>query len=408
MPPSARLSAGAFFLVVALAFPHSVDASQANIPALVDSYAARYKIPPEIARNLVRVESGGRQSAVSRTGARGVMQLLPATARALGVDINDPEQNIEGGMRYLRFQYDRFGRWDLALAAYHSGPRAVLECRCVPSKSETYVRRIMGNRASPVSIERRPRQSASRGGNAESRQLDSAFLWPVQGPITQGFGQSGRQFHSGIDISAPHGTPIRAARVGRVMLAEWHYGFGRTVILDHGNGVSTLYGHASSLLVSAGEDVQAGEVIARVGCTGRCTGPHLHFEVRVNGRAVDPLSPRTNVAAKTPDRNPLVENTEAPMLTKTESRTESRRESGQRKSVTVKGDTVTTVTDTIRKGRVVRRVEEIVFVQGQLQIRILREFRLKNGVLKLIKERVRVKLLDDDEDDDDEDEDDDD
>lgn len=250
--------------------------------------------------------------------------------------------------------------------------------------------------------------SASSAKNAASAQLDSEFLWPVQGPITQGFGPYGRRFHSGVDISAPHGTPIRAARAGRVALAEWHFGFGRTVILDHGNGVSTLYGHASSLLVSAGEEVQAGQVIARVGCTGRCTGPHLHFEVRVNGRAVDPLSPKMNVVARAPGRSPSVENTGAPMPTKTQSRTESRRESGQRKSVTVKGDTVTTVTDTIRKGRVVRRVEEIVFVQGQLQIRILREFRLKDGVLKLIKERVRVKLLDDDEDDDDEDEDDDD
>lgn len=379
MPSFGRLSAGAFFLAVLLTLPYQASASTSpNIPALVDKYAARHEIPLHIARNLVRVESGGRQSAVSRTGARGVMQLTPATARALGVDINDPEQNIEGGMRYLRLQYARFGRWDLALAAYHAGPHAVIKYNGVPPKSQAYVTRVLGSAKSTSPAKSQPQQAPLEGQRDETPQLDGGPLWPVRGVVTAGFGQHGRRFHSGVDISAPQGTPIRAARAGRVILSDWHYDYGRTVILDHGNGVSTLYGHASRLLVNPGKSVQAGQVIALVGCTGRCTGPHVHFEVRVNGRAVDPLGPDASAAVRLPARGSSVETT------------------------------ITTVTDTLRDGQVVRRVEETLFVHGQLRIRILREFRLVNGVLKLVKERTRVRIVDGEDDDEDEDEDEDD
>jgi len=107
--------------------------------------------------------------------------------------------------------------------------------------------------------------------------------------LTSRFGWRYRRHHDGIDLAAPHGTPIYAARAGRVVFAGWYYGYGRTVILDHGNGLQTLYGHASSLLVREGQQVERGQLIARVGCTGSCTGSHLHFEVRLRGRAVNPL-----------------------------------------------------------------------------------------------------------------------
>ncbi len=116
-----------------------------------------------------------------------------------------------------------------------------------------------------------------------------ALSWPARGAITSGYGWRFRRHHDGIDLAAPWGTPIRAARAGRVVLAGWYYGYGRTVIIDHGGGLRTLYGHASRLLVRPGQVVQQGERIALVGCTGRCTGAHVHFEVRVNGRPVNPL-----------------------------------------------------------------------------------------------------------------------
>jgi len=116
-----------------------------------------------------------------------------------------------------------------------------------------------------------------------------ALSWPARGMITSRYGWRYRQHHDGIDLAAPWGTPIHAARAGRVVLAGWYYGYGRTVIIEHEGGLRTLYGHASRLLVRPGQVVRQGERIALVGCTGRCTGAHVHFEVRINGRPVNPL-----------------------------------------------------------------------------------------------------------------------
>jgi murein DD-endopeptidase MepM/ murein hydrolase activator NlpD len=122
------------------------------------------------------------------------------------------------------------------------------------------------------------------------------FIWPAQGPVVSGFGMrwhpilGGYRMHTGIDIGAPYGAPIVASDDGVVLFVGWYGGYGNTVILDHGGGLSTLYAHCSSILVSQGINVQRGQAIARVGATGYATGPHLHFEIRVNGVPVNPLS----------------------------------------------------------------------------------------------------------------------
>lgn len=277
----------------------------AQIWVWVDVYASKYGIPLTLARNLVRLESGGRQKAVSPRGARGVMQLMPETARALGVNINDPKQNIEGGMRYLRSFYNRFGRWDLAVAAYNTGPQAVIRYNGVPPYPETrrFVAAVLGR---PVAAT--PLQVASASGSAgDQRQLRravqgpesgpslgslaSGFRWPVQGMVISGFGWRGHHHHDGIDISGDPGTPIQAAKAGRVTFAGWYYGYGLMVTINHGGGQETRYGHASTLLVRPDQVVEAGQIIARVGCTGSCTAPHVHFEIRIDGQAINPLGP---------------------------------------------------------------------------------------------------------------------
>lgn len=136
----------------------------------------------------------------------------------------------------------------------------------------------------------RPDPSGSVMADASVLRSGGAFIWPARGTLTSRFGWRYRRRHEGIDLAAPRGTPIYAARDGVVEYSGWKGGYGRVVFVRHGGGVVTVYGHASSLLVQPGRPVKKGQLIARVGCTGRCTGSHLHFEVRVNGRAVNPLS----------------------------------------------------------------------------------------------------------------------
>jgi murein DD-endopeptidase MepM/ murein hydrolase activator NlpD len=119
--------------------------------------------------------------------------------------------------------------------------------------------------------------------------------WPINGRVSSPFGYRThpilgvRRLHTGIDINGSTGTPISAAADGKVILSQTYGGYGRAVVIDHGGGMATLYAHQSSIAVSVGEVVTRGEVIGYVGCTGSCTGPHLHFEVRLNGVPVDPM-----------------------------------------------------------------------------------------------------------------------
>lgn len=117
----------------------------------------------------------------------------------------------------------------------------------------------------------------------------AGFIWPVTGPITSPFGPRWGSFHPGIDIGVPEGTPIHAAAAGTVIYCGWETGYGNLVVIDHHNGLATAYAHQSRIAVSCNEDVSQGQVIGYSGCTGYCTGPHVHFEVRVNGTPVDPL-----------------------------------------------------------------------------------------------------------------------
>jgi murein DD-endopeptidase MepM/ murein hydrolase activator NlpD len=146
--------------------------------------------------------------------------------------------------------------------------------------------------AKPLPVRNSPVAVASRGA-ASSRSSGSssgdALIWPLSGRISSRFGFRWGRMHNGLDIAVPIGTPVKAAADGCVIFAGWRSGYGRLVILDHGAGVHTYYGHNSSFTVSAGDAVAAGDRIALSGNSGVSTGPHLHFEVRVNGRARNPL-----------------------------------------------------------------------------------------------------------------------
>lgn len=126
-------------------------------------------------------------------------------------------------------------------------------------------------------------------GNSNAKvDIGISLIQPVSGIITSRFGPRTRNNHRGLDIGAPGGTPIMAAASGTVTTAGWLDDYGYLVVISHGNGVQTAYAHCSQILVSTGQSVSQGEVIAKVGTTGRSTGNHLHLEVRVNGVRYDP------------------------------------------------------------------------------------------------------------------------
>ena len=127
------------------------------------------------------------------------------------------------------------------------------------------------------------------GGTSAPTGPPASFIWPVSGPITSPFGMRWGTLHPGIDIGVPSGTPIHAAAAGKVIWCGWMSGYGNLVMIDHGGGLASLYGHQTRVAVSCGQEVAQGEVIGYSGCTGFCTGPHVHFEIRVNGSPVDPL-----------------------------------------------------------------------------------------------------------------------
>ena len=124
---------------------------------------------------------------------------------------------------------------------------------------------------------------------ADTTPSAAGFTWPTSGQITSGFGPRWGRMHQGLDIAAPTGRPITAAKSGTVIVAGWSGGYGQLVVVDHGGGLATAYAHQSRIAVKTGDPVTQGGLVGFVGSTGHSTGPHLHFEVRVNGAARDPL-----------------------------------------------------------------------------------------------------------------------
>ena len=130
--------------------------------------------------------------------------------------------------------------------------------------------------------------STSRGLSYKKVNLGINLIRPVSGVLTSRYGYRWGRTHTGIDIGVSYGTSIKAAAGGTITFSGWKGSLGQLVVISHGNGIQTYYGHCSKLLVSAGQTVSAGQVIAKVGSTGRSTGPHLHFEIRINGSSINP------------------------------------------------------------------------------------------------------------------------
>ncbi|MFH1361416.1 MAG: M23 family metallopeptidase, partial [bacterium] len=134
--------------------------------------------------------------------------------------------------------------------------------------------------------------AASKGTKVKGTGV---LAWPAEGRITSRYGYrrhplwGGRNFHRGIDIAAKHGTPIKAADAGEIIFAGWWDGYGKAIVIDHGQKTTTVYGHMSRLYKKVGQAVAKGQTIGLMGSTGYSTGPHVHFEVRKSGKPTDPM-----------------------------------------------------------------------------------------------------------------------
>ena len=159
---------------------------------------------------------------------------------------------------------------------------------------EALIRQKQAEEEARREAERRARQLAGEPA-APILGAPGSVMWPVSGPITSGFGMRNHPvfgrfiMHAGIDIAAAQGTTIAAAAAGRIILAQAAGNCGNMITIDHGGGMATNYCHLSQIFVGVGQDVQRGQAIGAVGMTGDATGPHLHFEVRIDGKPVDPL-----------------------------------------------------------------------------------------------------------------------
>ncbi len=172
--------------------------------------------------------------------------------------------------------------------AAEESPEALAEADAEPSRTETPRRSVpaVARREEPPS-----RRSVSRPASASRPRLATQGMldWPLKGVLYGRFGKKGKEPHDGIDLAAPAGSPVKTAQEGTVLYAGEQRGYGNIAIIEHSNRLITLYAHNRELRVRTGQRVLPGQVIATVGESGKTSGPHLHFEVRLDGKPVDPL-----------------------------------------------------------------------------------------------------------------------
>ena len=279
---------------------------------LQGQYAAAVQL---LDRRLVDIyESDPPSSLDVFLGARNVHDALDQVAYLTDIGVQD--RHIAGEVAYARVQAAAARAKTKALRAHVHGETAVIDARTtqtrdvrnelvgarndlagtrqqtlvdlsqLSSQDRADAEEIDSLQAASVALTERIRTAQ---GQTSSTPSSAGLVWPVSGPVTSPFGWRWGRMHEGIDIGVSYGTPIRAAASGTVIYCGWESGYDNLTVLDHGGNLATAYGHQSSIAVSCGQHVGQGDVIGYVGSTGHSTGPHLHFEVRVNGSPVDPM-----------------------------------------------------------------------------------------------------------------------
>jgi murein DD-endopeptidase MepM/ murein hydrolase activator NlpD len=259
---------------------------QAGNPTIVDvllesssfsEVLSRYDYAKDLAAQDQRI-------AASVGKARNQMRVAQARTTVTRKSVQAVAQAVAVRTQQTRDVRNELVARENALAGSRAKRREALVA--VQKSKEEYLHEV--NALLAVSAQLSGRIQASQSSSVVVRS-SSGLIWPCSGPVTSGFGWRWGRMHEGIDIAVSTGTPIMAAAAGQVIHAGWLGGYGNLVVIDHGGGLATAYGHNSSIAVGYGSSVGQGQVISYAGSTGYSTGPHLHFEVRVNGSAVDPL-----------------------------------------------------------------------------------------------------------------------
>jgi peptidoglycan DL-endopeptidase CwlO len=236
------------------------------------------RVSSQDARIIARVREAKAEATATAERLDRLEKRAQEVAEAIEAEVNEVE-NVKGQLVDRRTRYESVRAEKSTLLANTREDRHALEdhVEALEREQSAVLARLQGSSGS------------GSGVAGPVRQGSGSMIWPVNGPVSSGFGMRWGRLHAGIDIPVPVGTGVRAADSGTVAIAGWVGGYGNYICIQHGGSLSTCYGHNSSLSVSVGQSVSQGQVIAASGNTGNSTGPHVHFEVRVNGSPVDPL-----------------------------------------------------------------------------------------------------------------------
>ncbi len=240
----------------------------------------------------LRLLIAANQRAVrARKAAALRVAAIEADLERTRLELQQQEQAQEEARSQLNsLAQERGNLVELASIRRHSVASEVAEMESLSAAEEAQLEGLILEREREMEAERK----AAGIAGVETEGSAGSFSWPVTGTITSPFGWRSNpfggapEFHQGLDIAAPSGTTVTAAASGTVIMAQWYGGYGNYILIDHGAGYSTGYGHLSAIYVSTGQAVQRGQAIGAVGSTGQSTGPHLHFEIRIAGKPVDP------------------------------------------------------------------------------------------------------------------------
>lgn len=242
--------------------------------------------------DLRRLIAANQRTVRARKEAERRVASVEAALEATRIQLQQEQQaQVEARNQLDTLASERQNLVNLTGAQRHAVASQVAQMEDLSAAEESQLEALIQERQRELAAQRR---AAGITGGEETAGGSGSFSWPVTGTITSPFGWRSNpfggspEFHQGLDIAAPTGTTVTAAAGGTVIMAQWYGGYGNYILIDHGGGYSTGYGHLSAIYVSNGQSVKRGQAIGAVGSTGASTGPHLHFEVRIDGKPVDP------------------------------------------------------------------------------------------------------------------------